>query len=66
MKKLLAAGCCILAFQNVSQVAQVDAGAEYNGKRVLIKALAVIINSENNRKAPPKHVHIPNVESPQF
>lgn len=63
MKKLLASACCVLAFQNVSQVAQMDALHENNGKRVLIKAIAVIVNTEANRKAPPKRISLPNIES---
>lgn len=65
MKKLLASGCCIIALQNVSQVAQTDAFNEYNGKRVLVKAIAVMVNSEANRKAPPKRIYLPNLESPR-
>ena len=65
MKKLLASGCCILAFQSFSQVAQVSDGlSDYNGKRVLIKALAVIVNTEANRKIPQKRIALPNLERP--
>ena len=63
MKKLLASGCCILAFQSFSQVAQMNEGLhEYNGRRVLIKAIAVIVNTEANRKLPPKRICVPSLE----
>jgi hypothetical protein len=65
MKKLLAAGCCILAFQSFSQVSPCNEAADMqNGRKVLIKAIAVIVNAETARKAPPKRTHIPNIESP--
>jgi hypothetical protein len=66
MKKILAAGCCILAFQSFSQIASGnEALDQYNGRKVLIKAIAVMVNSESARKAPPKRIHIPNLESPR-
>ena len=66
MKKLLAAGCTILALQSFSQIAPLNEATELqNGRRVLIKAIAVIVNSENNRKVPPKRIYLPNLESPR-
>ena len=67
MKKLLASGCCILFFQSFSQVPLVnDALDMQNGRRVLVKAIAVIVNTDHNRKVPPKRICIPNLESPQY
>jgi hypothetical protein len=66
MKKLLAAGCCILAFQSFSQVNTITTADQLNGSKLLIKAIAVIVNAEANRKSPPKHVHVPRLESPQY
>ena len=65
MKKLLAAGCCVICFQSFSQVSPSSEIAS-DGKRVLIKAIAGIVNNEANRKLPPRRVHIPNLESPDF
>jgi hypothetical protein len=65
MKKLLAAGCCILAFQSLSQVAQNNDLVDTNGKRMLVKAIAVVMNAEGQRKMPPKHIYPPNLESPR-
>ena len=66
MKKLVAAGCCILAFQTFSQVAAGnEAHEQNNGQRVLVKAIAVIVNTEGARKVPPKRIAIPNLESPR-
>jgi len=65
MKKLLAAGCTVLALQSFSQIAPMSETADLQtGRKVLIKAIAVIVNSENNRKTPPKRVYIPYLESP--
>ena len=66
MKKLLAAGSCILAFQSLSHVA-VSQSDEDNptGKRTLIKAIAVIVNSEAARKVPEKKICLPNDGSPR-
>jgi hypothetical protein len=66
MKKLLAAGCTILTLQSFSQITPINESADMqNGKKVLIKAIAVIVNSEHNRKLPPKRIHLPNLESPR-
>lgn len=66
MKKLIAFACCVLAFQNVSQVAVGNDALEcLSGRRLLVKAIAVIVNAEAARKVPPKRIHLPNVESPR-
>jgi len=65
MKKLLAAGCCVIALQSFSQVSPTS-GSSADGKRVLLKAIAGIMNNEANRKLPPRRIHIPNLESPDF
>ena len=65
MKKLLAAGCCVICLQSFSQVNPSSEIAS-DGKRVLMKAIAGIVNNEANRKLPPRHIHIPNLESPDF
>ncbi|RZK01762.1 MAG: hypothetical protein EOO46_19340 [Flavobacterium sp.] len=67
MKKLLAAGCTILALQSFSQIAPLNEATDLqSGRKVLIKAIAVIVNSENYRKNPPKRVAIPHLESPRI
>ena len=67
MKKLLAAGCCVMALQSFSQVVAFgdEATEMQNGRKVLIKAIAVMVNAEAHRKLPPKRIHRPNLESPQ-
>lgn len=66
MKKLIASACCIIAFQNSSQVALGgDALEHLSGRRMLVKAITVIINSEAARKVPYKRIHLPNIERPQ-
>ena len=55
MKKLLATGCCIIALQSFSQVAPITrSSVAAEGKRVLIRAIAVMVNTEANRKMPQK------------
>lgn len=67
MKKLVASSCCIFFLQSfphfVSPNDPVDLNA--NGKRILIKAIAAIVNTEAGRKLPQKRIHLPNLESPR-
>lgn len=65
MKKLLAAGCCVIALQSFSQV-NPSTGGTSDGKRVLMKAIAGIVNNEANRKMPPRQINIPNGKNPEF
>ena len=60
MKKMLAAYCCILFFQSFAQVPQPEEQAvdKSSGKKVLIKAIALIVNAESNKKgAGPEDLH---------
>jgi len=68
MKKLVAAGCCIFFLQNFSKVSTGNDGAEEKsaGNKVLIKAIAVIVNTEANKKLPPKRVFVAASEPPLF
>ena len=67
MKKLLASGCCILFLQSFSQVSPANDTLDLqNGRKILIKAIAVIVNTDANRKLPPKRIYIPNIESPKY
>jgi hypothetical protein len=68
MKKFLAAGCCIFFFQSFSQVAPANemVGQKVSDKRTLAKAIAVMVNTEANKKAPAKKIYVPALESPLF
>lgn len=68
MKKLVAAGCCIFFLQSFSKVSADNYGADEKsaGNKVLIKAIAVIINTEANKKLPPKRVFVAASEPPLF
>ena len=68
MKKLLAAGCCIFFLQSFSQVAPLNELVEQKitNKRTLVKAIAVMVNTEANKKAPAKRINIPPSESPLY
>lgn len=66
MKKLIAFACCVFAFRNYSQVAVGADRLEYlSGRRLLVRAIAVMVNSEAACKVPPKRIHLPNLESPR-
>jgi hypothetical protein len=68
MKKLLAAGCCVLFIHNFSQVSVGNELLEQKaaGQKVLIKAITAIVNTEGNKKAPQKRVCITSAEGPWF
>jgi hypothetical protein len=60
MKKLLAGFCCILFLHSFSRTSseQILNSQKVAGEKMLIKALAVIANTEGNKKAPAKTVHV--------
>lgn len=67
MKKLVAAGCCFLFLQNFTKVSgsNDDVTEQKNtGQKVLIKAIAVIVNTEANKKLPPRRIFIASAEPP--
>jgi len=67
MKKLLSAYCSVLCFQSISQP-PIETGSnsqKASGEKVLMKAIAVFVNPESNKKAPVKTVTIFSVESPR-
>lgn len=66
MKKLLAIVCCVLYMHSFSQPST-DLGTrsqKASGEKVLIKALAVIVNPDGNKKTPVKTVQITATECP--
>jgi hypothetical protein len=66
MKRVLAACCCILAFNSLSHVKTgADMSSPTDGRKVLIRAIAVIVNTEANRKMPAAKQYIPKIESPE-
>jgi len=65
MKKLLSAYCSVLCFQSISQPPIDTANSQKaSGEKVLMKAIAVFVNPESNKKAPVKTVNIFSVECP--
>lgn len=66
MKKLLAGFCCILFLNSFSQNTseQILNTQKAAGEKMLIKALAVIANTEANKKAPAKTVHVFSSQCP--
>jgi len=66
MKELVSMICCVLCMRSISQP-PIDAEAnaqKASGEKVLIKALAVIVNPESNKKVPGKTVNIYSSECP--
>ena len=68
MKKLVAAGCCIFFLQTLPKVSIGDDVMEEKtaGRKVLIKAIAVIVNTEANKKLPSNRIFIAAAEPPLF
>ena len=66
MKKLLAGFCCILFMHSFSQVSseQVATSKKAAGQKMLIKAISVIVNTEANKKAPAKTIHVFSSDCP--
>jgi hypothetical protein len=66
MKKLVAAGCCVFFLQSFSKVSTGDDLAEQkaSGQKVLVKAITIIVNTEANKKLPPKRICIASSEPP--
>ena len=58
MKKLLSIGCCILYAHSFSKVPIESTTPKASDAKVLIKAIAVIMNPEGNKKTPIKTVNI--------
>jgi hypothetical protein len=66
MKKLFAVFSCILFLRSfpqasVNQVANPEKAA---GQKVLIRAMAIIVNAEGNKKAPAKTTHVFSSDCP--
>jgi hypothetical protein len=68
MKKLVAAYCCFLFIQSFSKITAGNELAEQKatGQKTLIKAIAVMMNTEANKKFPPRRIYIASAESPLF
>jgi hypothetical protein len=60
MKKLFAGYSCVLFLQSFSHasVNQVTNPEKAAGQKLLIKAIAVIVNTEANKKTPAKVAHV--------
>jgi hypothetical protein len=59
MKKLLAGICAILSLHSIASATElVSDSQKSSGQKNLIKAIAVIVNTEGQKKAPAKTVHV--------
>jgi hypothetical protein len=65
MKKLVAAYCCILFLQTFSNVStENDSSEKTSGKKVLVKAIAIMVNTEANKKLPARRIFVAPSELP--
>ncbi|MFL5740022.1 MAG: hypothetical protein ACJ75B_07385 [Flavisolibacter sp.] len=66
MKKILAAICCVLCMHSFSQPPMEVSSShhKFTGEKVLLKAIAVIVNPEANKKIPIRKVNICPLEPP--
>ncbi|HYJ38108.1 MAG TPA: hypothetical protein VEV87_05805 [Chitinophagaceae bacterium] len=63
MKKLLSIACCVLYAHSFSKVPMESTTSRTSDAKVLIKAIAVMMNPEGNKKTPIKTVNIFSSES---
>ena len=65
MKKLLAVFCSVLCIHSISQspIEAVTNSQKTSGEKVLMKAIAVIVNPQANKKAPAKIAAVSSTES---
>jgi hypothetical protein len=66
MKKLLSVFCSALCIHSISQ-SPIDVGnnaQKASGEKVLMKAIAVFVNPDSNKKSPSKTVNIFSIECP--
>ena len=67
MKKLVAAGCCIFLLHSFSKASNnIITDPKTTGQRTLVKAIAVIVNTESNKKLPAKRIFVVSSEPPWF
>ncbi|MFL5773595.1 MAG: hypothetical protein ACJ75F_10580 [Flavisolibacter sp.] len=66
MKKLLSIVCCVLYMHSFSQPSPepVNRGPKTGDEKVLIKALATIVNPEGNKRTPSKNIQLSPNERP--
>ena len=63
MKKLLSIACCVLYAHSFSKAPTEASGPKTTDAKILIKAIAVMMNPEGNKKMPIKTVTIYSSES---
>jgi hypothetical protein len=68
MKKLVAAGCCVFFLQSFSKLPLEDDLGDQKaaGRKLLVKAIAVIVNTEANKKLPPRRICMASSEPPLY
>ncbi|MFL5810084.1 MAG: hypothetical protein ACJ749_11225 [Flavisolibacter sp.] len=65
MKKLLAGICSILFLHSFSSAKEfVSDSQKTSGQKNLIKAIAVMVNTEGNKKAPARTTHVFSSDCP--
>ena len=65
MKKLVAAACCVFLISSFSKTSAIHSSdPKTNGQKYLVKAIAVIVNTESNKKLPPRKIFVAAKEAP--
>jgi hypothetical protein len=64
MKKLLSIICSVLCIHSIFQSPDINANTtKISGEKVLMKAIAGIVNPQGNKKAPAKITTLSSIES---
>ena len=59
MKKLLSIFCCVFYLHSIANTAEIRVvSAKVSGERVLVKALAAIVNREEKKKTQTRRVNL--------
>ncbi|HEV8286049.1 MAG TPA: hypothetical protein VGQ09_17190 [Chitinophagaceae bacterium] len=65
MKKLLSIFCCVLYMHSIGKTSELRiSSTKLSGEKVLVKALAAIVNREGKKKTPFRRVNLCSSESP--
>ncbi|HET9824400.1 MAG TPA: hypothetical protein VFP87_03645 [Chitinophagaceae bacterium] len=65
MKKLLSISCCVMYMHCIGSASEVTiASSKALGEKVLVKALAAIVNREGKKKIPFRRTNLCSSESP--
>jgi len=65
MKKLMSIFCCVMYMHSVNSLSEIRmVSPKVSGEKVLIKALAAIVNREGKKKTPIRRINLCSSELP--